>query len=316
MGQSGSCGRAATVVPSSPEAVHPPPEGDRMATTASLADVAQRELAGLSGDLIGPGDAQYDDARQVYNAMIDRRPALIVRCATADDVAARDPVRRRRTTLPLAVRGGGHNGGGLGTVDDGVVIDLGRLRGISVDPDARTVRVGGGCTWGEVDRATHEVGWRRRAGSSARPASAASRSAAASAISRRQLRPHDRQPARGRASCSPTALRRGRAPTRTPTCSGRSAAAAATSASSPRSCSGCTRSAPSWPGRCSGRSSSRPRCCGYREFLPDGRQRPQRVLRLHVGAARAAVPGGAARPEGVRHRVVLPRLRRRRRRPR
>jgi hypothetical protein len=128
-----------------------------VATTASLADIAQRELAGLAGDLIGPGDAQYDEARQVYNAMIDRHPALIVRCASADDVAAAVRFAARHDAR-LAVRGGGHNGGGLGTVDDGVVIDLGLLRRISIDTDARTVRVGGGCTWGEVDRATHEVG--------------------------------------------------------------------------------------------------------------------------------------------------------------
>ena len=91
--------------------------------------------------------------------MIDRRPALIARCADADDVAAAIALRARRTTCSLAVRGGGHNGGGLGTVDDGVVIDLSALQAtIEVDPAARTVRVGGGCTWGEVDRATGEHG--------------------------------------------------------------------------------------------------------------------------------------------------------------
>ena len=85
--------------------------------------------------------------------MIDKRPALIARCATADDVAA--VIRfAREHDLPLAVRGGGHNGGGLGSVDDGVVIDLSPMKAVTVDPATRTVRVGGGCVWGEVDAAT------------------------------------------------------------------------------------------------------------------------------------------------------------------
>jgi hypothetical protein len=128
-----------------------------VATTASLADTAERELRGFAGELIGPGDARYDDARKVYNAMIDRRPALIARCTSPDDVAAAIAFAERHGAL-VAVRGGGHNGAGLGVVDDGVVIDLGLMRAISVDADARTVRVEGGATWGEVDRATHTAG--------------------------------------------------------------------------------------------------------------------------------------------------------------
>jgi hypothetical protein len=128
-----------------------------VATTASLAELAGRELAGFGGELIGPEDPGYDEARAVYNAMIDRRPALIARCASPDDVAAAVNFARRHEVL-VAVRGGGHNGGGLGTVDDGVVIDLGLMRGITVDADRRTVRVEGGATWGEVDRATGEAG--------------------------------------------------------------------------------------------------------------------------------------------------------------
>ena len=89
--------------------------------------------------------------------MIDRRPALIASCADADDVAKVVAFARDHDLL-LAVRGGGHNGAGLGTCDDGVVIDLSGLKQIEVDPGARTVRVGGGCTWGEVDRATDEHG--------------------------------------------------------------------------------------------------------------------------------------------------------------
>ena len=88
--------------------------------------------------------------------MIDKRPALIARCATPDDVAAAIGFARDHD-VPLAVRGGGHNGAGLGTVDDGVVIDLSLMKDIEVDPAARTVRVGGGCTWGEVDAATRRA---------------------------------------------------------------------------------------------------------------------------------------------------------------
>jgi FAD/FMN-containing dehydrogenase len=121
------------------------------------AQSARRELEGFGGQLIGPDDTGYDEARAVYNAMIDKRPALIARCASADDVAKVVGFARDHDLL-LAVRGGGHNGAGLGTCDGGVVIDLAPLKDIEVDPGARTVRVGGGCTWGEVDHATHEHG--------------------------------------------------------------------------------------------------------------------------------------------------------------
>jgi hypothetical protein len=129
-----------------------------MSTTASVADAAKRELgSAFAGELIGPDDPSYEDARQVYNAMIDKRPALLARPTDAADVARLVSFARDRD-LPLAIRGGGHNGAGLGTVDDGIVIDLSLLKDIEVDPDARTVRVGGGCTWGEVDAATGEHG--------------------------------------------------------------------------------------------------------------------------------------------------------------
>jgi FAD/FMN-containing dehydrogenase len=121
------------------------------------AEAARRELPVFGGELIGPEDGGYEEARKVYNAMIDRRPELIARCASAADVA--QVVRFADAhRLPLAVRGGGHNGAGLGTVDAGVVIDLSPLKDVQVDPEARTVRVGGGCTWGEVDAATGEHG--------------------------------------------------------------------------------------------------------------------------------------------------------------
>ncbi len=129
-----------------------------MTTLTSVAEAARRELGpALTGRLVGIDDDGYDRARTVFNAMIDRRPAVVALCATPADVAATIAFARGHD-LPLAVRGGGHNGGGLGVCDDGVVLDLSALDAVEVDPGARTVRVGGGATWGQVDAATHEAG--------------------------------------------------------------------------------------------------------------------------------------------------------------
>jgi FAD/FMN-containing dehydrogenase len=118
-----------------------------MSTTSTPADAIRRELSGFQGELIVPNHEGYEEARKVYNAMIDKRPALIARCAGPADVAL--VIRFARDhELVLAVRGGSHNGAGLGTCDGGVVVDLSLLKDIEVDPDARVVRVGGGCTWG------------------------------------------------------------------------------------------------------------------------------------------------------------------------
>lgn len=113
--------------------------------------------ASLRGKLIGPDDEGYDEARKVYNAMIDRRPGLIAYCVDVADVIASVNFARDNN-LDLAVRGGGHNGGGLGIVDDGLVIDLSSMKGVRVDPVARTARVAGGSLWGDVDHATHAFG--------------------------------------------------------------------------------------------------------------------------------------------------------------
>jgi FAD/FMN-containing dehydrogenase len=111
----------------------------------------------VRGAIIHPGDETFESARQVYNAMIDRRPALIVRCTdVADVIAAVDYARTNQ--LLTAVRGGGHNGGGLGTCEGGLVIDLSAMKGVRVDRTAQTVRVSGGCLWGDVDHATHPFG--------------------------------------------------------------------------------------------------------------------------------------------------------------
>jgi FAD/FMN-containing dehydrogenase len=129
-----------------------------MSSTTNPADTARQELgASFAGELVGPADPGYETARTVFNAMIDRRPALIARCASTADVAQTIAFARRHDLL-LAVRGGGHNGGGLGVCDDGVVLDLSLLQTVEVDPAARTVRAGGGCTWNQVDAATHQAG--------------------------------------------------------------------------------------------------------------------------------------------------------------
>ena len=113
--------------------------------------------AAVRGGVIQPHDAAYERARLVYNAMIDKRPSLIVRAAdVADVIAAVDFARTNR--LLVAIRGGGHNGAGLGTCDGGLVIDLSAMKGVRVDAAARTVRVGAGCLWGDVDHATHPYG--------------------------------------------------------------------------------------------------------------------------------------------------------------
>jgi hypothetical protein len=129
-----------------------------MSAMDAVADAGRAELGGgFDGELIGPADAGYDEARALFNAMIDKRPALIARCASTGDVAGVVAFARSHD-LPLAIRGGGHNGAGLGSVDDGVVADLGLLDSVSVDAESRTARVGGGATWGQVDAATHEHG--------------------------------------------------------------------------------------------------------------------------------------------------------------
>ena len=111
----------------------------------------------LDGYLIRPGDADYDEVRAVWNGMIDRYPAFIARVANVDDVVASVNFARENN-LVVAVRGGGHNVAGHGTSDGGLVIDLSLMNQVQVDPEARTVRAGGGATIGDVDSATQEYG--------------------------------------------------------------------------------------------------------------------------------------------------------------
>jgi hypothetical protein len=121
----------------------------------------EKDLEGLRaqfrGELITPKDAAYDASRKVYNGMIDKKPALIAKCVDAADVIAGVNFAREKKLL-LAVRGGGHNGPGLGICDGGIVVDLSRMRSVRVDPKTKTVRVEGGALWGDVDHATHPFG--------------------------------------------------------------------------------------------------------------------------------------------------------------
>ena len=114
-------------------------------------------IQGFRGRLIGPSDKDYDEARALYNGMIDKRPKLIARCVDAADVLAAVNYGRESKLL-LAIRGGGHSGPGLGSCDGGLVIDLSQMRSVRVDPVTRTVRVDPGCTAADLDHATHAFG--------------------------------------------------------------------------------------------------------------------------------------------------------------
>ena len=107
--------------------------------------------------MIVRGGPEYDETRKLYNAMIDKKPAMIARCKDAADVISAIKFGHENS-LAVAVRGGGHNGGGLGSVDDGLMIDLSLMRGVRVDPETRTAQVAGGAQLGDVDHATHAFG--------------------------------------------------------------------------------------------------------------------------------------------------------------
>ena len=111
----------------------------------------------LQGQTILPGDAAYDGARQIWNGMVDKRPAVIARCANTSDVVASDEFARTNH-LALAVRGGGHNIAGNALCDGGVVVDFSLLKSVSVDPHARTAHVEPGAVWREFDQATQNFG--------------------------------------------------------------------------------------------------------------------------------------------------------------
>lgn len=141
------------------------PSGARTTSSRPAAMTAQKLVPGVvdqlgsrfAGEIVLPQDAAYEDARRVWNGMVDRRPVLIARCTDADDVAAAIGVARE-SGLPLSVRGGGHGVRGYATCEGGVVVDLSPMKDIVVDPKARTARAQAGLTWGEFDAATQEHG--------------------------------------------------------------------------------------------------------------------------------------------------------------
>lgn len=130
-------------------------------TTISVMEIDSSEIekfaAQLRGKIILPSDETYSETRKVYNRMIDKRPGMFAMCTDVADVIASVNFARKNN-LVVAVRGGGHNGGGLGLCDDGLVIDLSGIKYVRVDISDNTVRVGGGNLWGEVDHATHAFG--------------------------------------------------------------------------------------------------------------------------------------------------------------
>ncbi|MEV5967233.1 FAD-binding oxidoreductase [Kribbella sp. NPDC051952] len=123
----------------------------------AAASTVRIDVPGFRGELVEPGDPGYDEARAVYNGAIDRRPRIIARCVDTADVMAAVTVAQARG-LTIAVRGGGHNAGGLGVWDDALVVDLSAMHAVHVDPAERLVRVEGGAVWADVDHATHPFG--------------------------------------------------------------------------------------------------------------------------------------------------------------
>ena len=143
--------------------------------------VVEAFRASLRGHLLHAGEDGYEEARTIWNGMIDRRPALIARCAGTADVISCVQFARAHHLL-VAVRGGGHGVAGHAVCEGGLMIDLSRMKGIRVDPVRRTARAEPGLTWGEFDHETQAFGLATTGGRSPRPASPGSRLAAAGAI--------------------------------------------------------------------------------------------------------------------------------------
>ena len=278
-----------------------------MSTTASPAAAAREELAGFGGELIGPDDPTYDEARALFNAMIDKRPALISRPSGSEEVAAM-VLFARGHDLPIAIRGGGHNGAGLASVDNGVVIDLSRLKAISVDPSSGSVRVGGGSVWGEVDAATQEHGLAVPAGIISTTGVGGLTLGGGSRLPDAPARPHDRQPALGR----------GRPRGRTDRNRERGERARPLLGDPRRRRELRSRHRVHVPGAARQHHRRRPdllgarglrrAACGLPRVAPHRTAQRRRVLRLPHRPARPAVPGGDPSAQGLRDRMVRRRL--------
>lgn len=141
-----------------------------MTLKPSLRDELEGLRSRVSGHLLAPGDTGFDEARAVWNAMIDRRPAAIVRASAVDDIAPTIALARERGP-DLAVRGGGHNVAGNGTVEGGIVLDLGDLNAVTVDPASRTVRCRAGPRWRTSTPPPNLTAWSCRWESSQLPVS-------------------------------------------------------------------------------------------------------------------------------------------------
>ena len=206
----------------------------------------------LRGQTLTAGDADYDTSRAVWNAMIDRRPGAIVRCAGSADVTTAVRFAREHDLL-VTVRGGGHNVAGKAVADGALMIDLSAMRGVHVDPALSTVRVAGGCLWSDVDRETQAFGLAAPGGTVSHTGVGGLTLGGGLGWLGTAARPDVRQPRLGRPRHGERRVPAGQRAASTPTCSGRCAAVAATSASPRRSSSSSTRSV---------RSSTAARCCG------------------------------------------------------
>ncbi len=209
-----------------------------------MSAVTEQELASLeafSGEILRPGENGYEEARRGFNGLIDKRPALIARCRGEADIA--DAIAFARDAgLEISVRGGGHSVAGRCFTEGGLMIDLSLMKGIYVDPSTRIARVQPGVNWSELNRETQLHGLAVTGGLISTTGISGLTLGGGPRVADGEVRPGDRQPAvrpgrdGGRTGPSPRASRR------TPTSSGGCAVAAATSASSRRSSTGCTRS--------------------------------------------------------------------------